>query len=116
MWKLLQYRRLIDELLDAHPTDLDSVEIRLDLVAERGNQCRRPIWAPVEDGIFELRGRGSTRLLYYFRPNREIVFVHSVDKRKSKLDRRDIARAKAVRKQIEEDEKQGNIEPFFGRN
>lgn len=111
MWRLLQYRRVVEALLDSHPTDLESVETRLDILADRGNLCRRPISASIEDGIFELRGTGTTRLLFYFRPNREIVFVHAVTKKKSKLDRNDIELAKTIRSQIEENGEESDIGP-----
>ncbi len=115
-WHLLQYRETVDRVLNSTPNDIDSLEIRLDLLAERGNLCRRPISAPVEDGIFELRGTGSTRLLFYFRKNREILFVHSVNKKQSKLDRRDIDLAKTLRRKIEADEKDRNLGPLAGRD
>ena len=97
----MQYRGIVDAVLDSELDDLESVETRLDVLQDRGNLCRRPISAFLEDGIFELRGTGQTRLLFYFRTNREIVFVHSVKKTTQKLDRNDIATAKRIRKHIE---------------
>jgi len=103
-------------MLDSQPKDLESVETRLDILAERGNLCRRPISASIEDGIFELRGTGTTRLLFYFRVNREIMFVHAVEKKKSKLDRKDIELAKTIRSQIEEHGEESNIDPVGGKD
>jgi phage-related protein len=102
MWRLLQYRGLVDGVLNSEPEDLESVERRLDVLEELGNRCRRPISAPLEDGIFELRGNGQTRLLFYYRANREIVFVHPVQKKTGKVAREDIETAKRIRKQIEQ--------------
>jgi phage-related protein len=80
-------------------------------LADRGNLCRRPISASIEDGIFELRGTKTTRLLFYFRSNREIVFVYAVTKKTSKLDRTDIEIAKAIRLQIEKNGEEDDIDP-----
>ncbi len=116
VWRLLQYRQVVEAVLDSQPLDLESLEMRLDLLADRGNLCRRPISAPIEDGIFELRGTGPTRLLFYFRPNREIMFVHAVTKKQSKLDRKDIERAKRIRSQIEEDGEREDIDPVHDQD
>ena len=101
MWRFLQYGKVVEDLLDSQPADCDQVEARLDILQQRGSLCRRPISARLEDGIFELRGK-LTRIFFYFRPNREIVFVHSIQKKTSKVAREDIELAKARRRQIEE--------------
>ncbi len=101
MWRLFQYRGVVTAVLESNPEDLDSVERRLDLLEERGNLCREPISKNLGDGIFELRGQRGTRIFFYFRPNREIVFVHSVVKRQRKVDRADIEIATKIRREIE---------------
>jgi len=101
-WKLLQFRGIVDEVLNSEPEDLESVETRLDLLEDRGNLCRRPISSHLYQGIFELRGTGQTRLLFFFRPNREIVFVHAVQKKTRKVDREDIEIAIRYRTEIQE--------------
>lgn len=102
MWRLLQYRRVVDAVFDSDPEDLESVETRLDILEDRGNLCRRPISSHLDDGMFELRGTGQTRILFYFRRNQEIVFVHAVQKKTRKIDRADIEAAQRIRKEIEE--------------
>jgi phage-related protein len=102
MWKLLQYRGIVDAMLDSEAKDLESVEARLDILEERGNLCRRPVSAHLGDGIFELRGTGPTRPLFYFRGNRKVVFVHAIQKKTRKVDRFDIETAIRRRKIIEE--------------
>jgi len=97
MWKFLQYRTVLEDVLDSHPADCYLVEARLDILQERGNLCQRPISAHLEDGIFELHGR-QTRIFFYFRPNREIVFVHAIRKKTSKVAREDVDLAKSRRR------------------
>jgi len=54
--------------------------------------------------------------VFYFRVNREIMFVHAVEKKKSKLDRKDIELAKTIRSQIEEHGEESNIDPVGGKD
>ncbi len=102
MWELWQYRKVLGDVLDSQAEDLDSVKVRLRVLLERGSNCRRPITAHLEDGIFEFRGSGETRVLFYFGASRQIVFVHAFQKKKGKVDRRDIEMAKRRRSEIQE--------------
>ena len=87
---------------------------RLDHLSEKGNQCRYPTSEHIEDGLFELRGRAKkkqARLIFYFKPNKMIVFVHAFYKPGNKISPDDIAMAKKNRKTIEE-----NQEKIYGLN
>jgi phage-related protein len=105
-WTLWQYSDIVDSIFAQCDEPMQEVLLRrLDLLSEKGNQCKRPISAPLEDGIFELRAKASrkhVRLLYYFGPNNRIIFVHAFFKDQSAVSRADIDIAKRNRKNIQE--------------
>lgn len=83
MWSLWQYKRVFDEALTSCSQELQELIIRRsDRLVEEGNLCKRPISAPLGDGLFELRGRGNgqhIRFIYFFWQDNKIVFVHACD-------------------------------------
>ena len=68
--------------------------------------AQHPASAPLEDGLFELRGKKKTvqaRLIYYFEPDKRIVFVYACYKDRERLRRRDIESAKKNRERIKKE-------------
>jgi phage-related protein len=78
------------ELLDRH----------LFFLRQKGNLCERPISAPLGDGLFELRAK-SARMIYIFRPQRTIIFVHCFIKKVRSVPPAEIKLAKKRRNEIE---------------
>ncbi|MGH7204683.1 MAG: type II toxin-antitoxin system RelE/ParE family toxin [Nitrospiraceae bacterium] len=101
-WTLWQFPdNLIDDFLAGCTEELrEAVYYGLDFLAEYGNRCGRPHSAPLGEGIFELRaraGRQQARLLYYFDPNRKIVFVVAIFKDQRRISPPDLKLAKQRR-------------------
>lgn len=101
-WTAWQYRDVFDALYDGSTDDARlSIDVRLDQLLERGNECRRPITAPLGDGIHEFRAKDA-RVLFYFEPGRRIIFVVGIVKKQSAVPRSAIDEAKRIRKLISE--------------
>lgn len=101
-WTAWQYRNVFDDLYEQGGEDLRlSIDVRLDQLLERGNECKRPITAPLEDGIHEFRAKDA-RLLFYFEPGKRIIFVVGIVKKQSSVPRAAIDDAKRIRKMIQE--------------
>lgn len=99
-WKASEYDKAFTELYDS--CDLDTqgtVDHRFGTLLEKGNLARAPVSKPLEDGIFELRAKDK-RFLFYFRPDRTIVFVHGITKKRGDVPRADINLAKKRRAEI----------------
>lgn len=105
-WTLWQYKNIVNAFIDECDIKMQAaIFARLDLLSEKGNQCRFPASAPLEDGIFELRVKSSrrqARLLYYFEQGQKIIFVHAFIKKMQKASRSDIETAKRNKRTIEE--------------
>jgi hypothetical protein len=97
-WTAWQYRAAFDDLYaDCSEDARLSIDSRFDQLLEKGNLARRPVSAPVEDGIFELRGAKSERFLFFFGPDRRIIFVVATRKDQRALSRATIDAAKKIR-------------------
>lgn len=97
MWTAWQYRDVFDAFYRQCDEDTRrSIDNRLDQLLEKGNLSKRPVSAPLEDGIFELRGK-SARLLFYFEPGQRIIFVVAIVKDQRGVPRDAIERAKQIR-------------------
>lgn len=108
IWQARQYGSVVDEFRRNAGDDLwDEMLISFATLLERGNLCGRPVTAPVEDGIFELRANHDNlqgRLLFYFSPStrRLIVVVQGIVRKKTRrIERSDIDLAKRRRAEIE---------------
>jgi len=79
-WKLYQYESMVDSFFNSCGSDMkEAIEERLDLLSEKGNMCKMPVSKPIGNKLFALRvkeNRQQVRLIYFFRPGKEIVFVH----------------------------------------
>lgn len=61
MWEIKQYPGVIESFRSRASQGLwDEMLISLAMLQEKGNGCRRPVSAPLQDGIFELRARDGT--------------------------------------------------------
>lgn len=78
-----------------------TLDFWLDQLIDKGNLCREPISKSLDGQIFELRAK-QARVLFYFGPERSLIFVHALIKKRSSVPRRDIEMAQGIRKAIEE--------------
>jgi len=105
-WKLEEFKNIVSAFLENCDSKMEEViEGRLDLLIDKGNMCKLPASKPLRDGLFSLRAkekRRQVRLIYYFKPNKVIIFVHAFYKTTGVISRRDIEKAKINRKLIEE--------------
>lgn len=100
-WTAWQYRAVFDDLYAGcdKATQL-SIDNRFDQLLEKGNLAKRPVSAPLGDGIFELRGGKSARFLFFFGPDRRIIFVVGILKDQRAVPRSVIDEAKKIRKRL----------------
>jgi len=111
---LLQYENVVDSFLgECEQRMLEMFERRIALLREKGSECRRPITESIGDGLFELRARGGKtqgRLIFYFGPDRSIVFVHAFYKPGKKIDpkEKEIAIKNVEKSRLEV----GRVSPF----
>ena len=73
----------------------------MDILAEHGNELRKPYSEHLEDGIFEVRakfGSNITRVLYFFYVGKTIVMTNGFVKKQQKTPKAQIALAKKYRK------------------
>jgi len=112
-WTLWQFKSAVNSFLDTCSEEMQEILMRrLGLLSEKGTECKRPVSAPLGDGLFELRGKANrkeARLIYYYSPNRTITFVHAGYKSGSKISPQDMAKAKKNRKLIEERHEKAHI-------
>ena len=70
---------------------------KIELLAARGHELRRPHPDAIRDGIRELRasyGGLQYRILYFFSGRGTVVLVHGIKKKQSEVPESDIVRAK----------------------
>jgi hypothetical protein len=100
-WTAWQYRDVFDAFYQQCDDDTQrSIDVRLDQLLEKGNLAKRPVSAPLEDGIFELRAKKAARLLFFFQPGQKIIFVVGIFKDQREVPREAIEKAKEVRKTL----------------
>jgi hypothetical protein len=111
-WTLWQFKNNVDSFLNNCSKEMQEVLMRrLDLLSEKGIDCKRPISAPLGDELFELRGQAGNkqaRLIYYFGNNKRIIFINAFYKSKSQISRHHIETAKRNKKIIEEGKEQAH--------
>jgi hypothetical protein len=105
-WKIYQFKNIVNSFLEDCDLDMqEAIEGRLYSLIEKGNMCTMPVSEPLRDGLFALRAktiRQQARLIYYFRPNKAINFVHVFYKTTRNVLPKDIKIAKQNKKIIEE--------------
>lgn len=73
----------------------------MDILAEYGNELRKPYSEHLEDGIFEVRakfGSNITRVLYFFYVGKTIVMTNGFVKKTQKTPKAQLELAKKYRK------------------
>lgn len=96
-WTPLQVQGAWDSLFNACDQDTQETLLRrLDFLIERGNTAREPISKSLGKGLFELRAKNA-RALFYFGPNRTIIFVHGLIKKRMDIPKRDIEMALKIK-------------------
>jgi phage-related protein len=101
-WTAAQYRDVWDQFYAQCDEETKiTLDFRLDQLIEKGCLCREPISKHLDGKIFELRAKNA-RALFYFGPERKLVFVHAITKKRSKVPRQDIEYAEKVMREIEE--------------
>lgn len=99
-WTAHQYGSVWDDLYRMCDQNTQEVlDRRLDILLEQGSLTRRPIVAPLRDGLFELRAK-QARAIFFFRPGRKIIFVHGLIKKQPAIAPKDIKMAKNRMEQI----------------
>jgi hypothetical protein len=76
------------------------------LVEERGNTLRPPHSKSLGEGLYELRGK-VVRIFYLFRPNRRIVLLDGLVKRRRSIPEKDLEHARALQRKVLESEPDG---------
>lgn len=101
---LLQFSETVSEFVGQCDNEMrEALEQRLDHLREHGNRARMPVSKPLGDGIFELRGkttRHQARLLYFFLPNRRIVFARAFFKKSRAVPPSEIKKAQQIKKLV----------------
>ena len=67
----------------------------------QGHNLRRPLAAPLKDGIYELRPKAN-RLFYFFYLKENVVIVHAIKNKTDKVPEHDIKLSLKRKRQIEE--------------
>ena len=73
----------------------------MQLLAEKGNELRKPYTEHLDDGIFELRtiqGNNISRTLFFFYVGHRIIITNGFIKKTQKTPPKEISLAKARRK------------------
>lgn len=103
-WQLKQFRNIVDLFYAGCDQAMQNkLDRRLDLLRQKGIECRRPITAPLGDGLFELRAgvrNMQARLIFFYGAKQNIIFVHAINKQRGKIDQADLTVAKKNRKKI----------------
>lgn len=103
-WLLLQFAEVWSEFIGQCDEEMREVlEQRLDYLREHGNQAKMPVSKPLGRGIFELRAktaRHQARLLYFFLPNRRIVFATAFFKKSRAVPQPEIEKAQQIKKLV----------------
>lgn len=84
-WRLRQYQDVFSSLYEKSNEDTRvSIDHRLDILVEKGRECKYPYTKHLRNGIFEFRAK-NCRFLFYFGSEREIVFVYALIKKRSEV-------------------------------
>lgn len=101
-WVPYQFKAVWSDLYQQCDRDTqETLDARMDLLLELGNRARRPVSEHLGNGIFELRAK-NVRMLFYFGPERTIIFVHGITKKRRDVPRTDIELAERRRRMIVE--------------
>lgn len=104
MWELRQFKDVFNDFRSRCDIETrTTLDRRLALLRKEGPNLREPHAKHLEDQIYELRAKAA-RLLYFFRPNYEVVIVLGVFKSEWKSGgKAHKKRAKSIRERISEE-------------
>ena len=92
---------VFDFLMSLDPKMRAKTGAMLQLLAEKGNELRKPYTEHLDDGIFELRtiqGNNISRALFFFFAGKRIIITNGFIKKTQKTPTREISLAKSRRK------------------
>lgn len=92
-------REFLDALNASDPDDFAIIVAGLGKLRDRQNH-RPPLSSSIGDGLLELRhvGKLNTRIIWFFHSGRRIIAVHGIRNKAQVIPRRDLAVARARRK------------------
>ena len=77
-------------------------EALVEMLEEHGNKLRRPISAPLGDGLFEARGLTSgVRLFFVYAPGHRIIVLDGYVKKRKKIPTGTMTRIRKLQKDAE---------------
>ena len=101
----MEYKNGFSDLYDQCDKSLQTkIDQRAAVLMEKGNLAGRPGTAPLKHKLFELRarkGKVRPRFIFYFAPNREIIFVTSIFKKTKKIPKETIDNARKIKATLE---------------
>lgn len=104
----------VKEFLDAQDIRMRQKIMRsIQALQEMGTSLRMPLSESLEDGIFELRaqiGGNISRVLYFFYIGNKAVLTHGFTKKTQKTPRREIERARNIRKKYRKQQEGGEFD------
>lgn len=100
-WRVEEHGTRLRDFVSALANDraFDEAAALIKLVRERGNTLPEPRSKPLGDGLFELRGK-SVRIFYVFRPERRIVLLDGMIKKRDDIPREVMERLRRLQKKV----------------
>jgi len=115
-WELLEFRNCVESFYDNCNAALaEELDMRLDTLRQKGNECVYPVTKPLGDGLFELRAKSGTqqaRLIFFYQANRKIIFVHAFKKSGSGKDKKEYRKALPIKRNIQAGMEKENVFPY----
>jgi hypothetical protein len=101
-WRIEEHGTRVRDFIGGLNDDRAAKEARalIGLLADRGNQLKRPRSAPLGDGLFELRGK-QVRFFYAFRPGQIVVLLDAMVKKRGDFPPAVLSRVRALKKEVE---------------
>jgi hypothetical protein len=100
-WRVEEHGTRVRDFVSALADDraFDEAVALIKLVRERGNTLREPRSKPLGDGLFELRGK-SVRIFYIFRPDRRVVLLDGIVKKRTDIPGDVIERLRRLQREV----------------
>jgi hypothetical protein len=100
-WRVEEHGTRVRDFLSALNDNraFDEAAALIKLVRERGNTLREPRSKSLGDGLFELRGK-SVRIFYIFRPDRRVVLLDGMVKKRTDIPLDVIERLRRFQREV----------------
>jgi hypothetical protein len=109
VWKISQYRTVFSDHYASCDSDTQlNIDVRLDILKEKGNKTGEPIVRYLEDGLCELKAKNE-RFIFFYQPGKNIIFVVAAHKNQRKLSRNYFDKAKHRRRKILSEQENKNV-------